>query len=216
MILLKHIVIIKPFFNIMEILVDSFKYGLAPAIIVLFYLIVTRILDHRREVKKIEAQAIEAKKTVKINSELINSFNELASYLKFVTKDVVELDANKADAAIRSSFRSMNFGLTRFATFTIINNNVQENKGAIVDNIKATVEAEYLNVYNELVLYKDDNVRISEYLDPLWKDEINKIMIDVIFNERLTKEQKIYNIHNRLGIDITNYSNVVHNKFIKN
>lgn len=200
----------------MEILVDSFKYGLAPAIIVLFYLVVTRILDHRREVKKIEAQAIEAKKTVKINSELINSFNEIASYLKFVTKDVVELDANKADAAIRSSFRSMNFGLTRFATFTIINNNIQENKGAIIDNIKATVEAEYLNVYNELVLYKDDNVRISEYLDPLWKDEINKIMIDVIFNERLTKEQKIYNIHNRLGIDITNYSNVVHNKFIKN
>ena len=200
----------------MEILVDSFKYGLAPAIIVLFYLVVTRILDHRREVKKIEAQAIEAKKTVKINSELINSFNEIASYLKFVTKDVVELDANKADAAIRSSFRSMNFGLTRFATFTIINNNIQENKGAIIDNIKATVEAEYLNVYNELVLYKDHNVRISEYLDPLWKDEINKIMIDVIFNERLTKEQKIYNIHNRLGIDITNYSNVVHNKFIKN
>lgn len=200
----------------MEILVDSFKYGLAPAIIVLFYLVVTRILDHRQEVKKIEAQAIEAKKTVKINSELINSFNEIASYLKFVTKDVVELDADKADAAIRSSFRSMDFGLTRFATFTIINNNIQENKAAIIDNIKATVEAEYLNVYNELVLYKDNNIRISEYLDPLWKDEINKIMIDVIFNERLTKEQKIYNINNRLGIDITNYSNSVHNKFIKN
>lgn len=200
----------------MEILVDSFKYGLAPAIIVLFYLVITRILDHRREVKKIEAQAVEAKKTVKINSELINSFNEIASYLKFVTKDVVELDANKADVAIRSSFRSMNFGLTRFATFTIINNNIQENKSAIIDNIKATVEAEYLNVYNELVLYKDNNIRISEYLDPLWKDEINKIMIDVIFNERLTKEQRIYNIHNRLGIDITNYSNSVHNKFVKN
>lgn len=200
----------------MEFLIDSFKYGLAPAIIVLFYLVITRIFDHKQELKKIEAQAAEAKKTVKINSELIDSFNKITSYLKFVTKDIVELDANKADAAIRSSFRSMNFGLTRFATFTIINNNVQENKAAIIDNIKATVEAEYLNVYNELVLYKDDNARISEYLNPLWKDEINKIMIDVIFNERLTKEQKVYNIHNRLGIDITNYSNTVHNKFIKN
>lgn len=200
----------------MEFLIDSFKYGLAPAIIVLFYLVVTRILDHRQEVKKIEAQAAEAKKTVKINTELINSFNEIASYLKFVTKDVVELDVDKADAAIRSSFRSMDFGLTRFATFTIINNNIQENKAAIVDNIKATVEAEYLNVYNELVLYKDDNVKLSEYLNPLWKDEISKIMVDVIFNERLTKEQRIYNIHNRLGIDITNYSNIVHNKFVKN
>lgn len=199
----------------MDILIDSFKYGLAPAIIVLFYLIVTRVLDHRQTVKRIEADKEENKKTVKINAELIDSFNEIASYLKFVTKDVVELDSDKAEAAIRSSFRSMNFGLTRFATFTIINNNIEENKAAIIDNIKATVEAEYLNVYNELVLYKDDNVRLSEYLNPVWKNELYDVMIDVIFNKSLSKEQRIYNIHNRLGIDITTYSNVVHNKFIK-
>lgn len=198
----------------MDILVDSFKYGLAPAIIVLFYLIVTRVLDHRQTVKRIEADKEENKKTVKINAELIDSFNEIASYLKFVTKDVVELDSDKAEAAIRSSFRSMNFGLTRFATFTIINNNIEENKAAIVDNIKATVEAEYLNVYNELVLYKDDNVRVSEYLNPNWKNELCDVMVDVIFNKSLSKEQRVYNIHNRLGIDITTYSNTIHNKFI--
>ena len=109
----------------------------------------------------------------------------------------------------------MNFGLTRFATFTIINNNIEENKAAIIDNIKATVEAEYLNVYNELVLYKDNNVRLSEYLNPVWKNELCDVMVDVIFNKGLSKEQRIYNIHNRLGIDIATYSNVVHNKFIK-
>lgn len=198
----------------MDVLLDSFKYGLAPAIIVLFYLVVTRLLDHRQHVKQIEAAKEESKKTVKINAELINSFNEIASYLKFVTKDVIELDGDKAEAAIRSSFRSMNFGLTRFSTFTIINNNIDKNKTAIIDNIKATVEAEYISVYNELVLYKDNDVRVSEYLNPAWKSELIDIICDVIFNKSFTKEQKIYNVTNRLGIDIANYSNIVHNKFI--
>lgn len=198
----------------MESLIDSFKYGLAPAIIVLLYLVITRILDHRQNVKKLENDKEQSKRSIKINAELITSFNEIANYLKFVTKDIVELDADKAVAAIRSSFRSMNFGLTRFVTFTIINNNVEENRIAIIDNIVATVEAEYLNVYNELVLYKDDNKRISEYLNPLWKDDMIKIIKDVVFNDKLSKEQKIYNVHNRLGIDITTYSNTVYNKFI--
>ena len=84
----------------MDILLDSFKYGLAPAIIVLFYLVITRFLDHRQSVKRIEAEKVENEKTIKINAELISSFNEIASYLKFVTKDVVELDGDKAEAAI--------------------------------------------------------------------------------------------------------------------
>lgn len=198
----------------MEILIDSFKYGLVPAILVLIYLIITRYLDHKKEINRLKIEEEERKKSIKVNAGLIDCFNELNRYLKYVTKDIIEVDKDKAIAAIRSSFRSMNFGLSRFATFTIINNNLEENRAGIIDNIKDTVEAEYLTVYNELVLYRDDNVRVSEYLDPLWKDDLIKIMIDCIFNNRLSKEQRIYNVHNRLGIDITNYSNMVHNKFI--
>lgn len=198
----------------MEILFDSFKYGLAPAILVLIYLIITRYLDHKKDVQQLKIDEEERKKTIKVNAELVDCFNVLNKYLKFVTKDVVDSDKDKAIAAIRSSFRSMNFGLSRFATFTIINNNIEENRAGIIDNIKDTVEAEYLSLYNELVLYRDDNARVSEYLNPLWKDELVKIMIDCIFNSRLTKEQRIYNVHNRIGIDIANYSNIVHNKFI--
>lgn len=207
-------ILLSSLFYIMEFLVDSFKYGLAPAIIVLIYLVVTRLLDHRRDIKRIEAEKEERVKTVKVNAELVRSFNEIATYLRSVTKNVVELDADKADAAIRSAFRSMNFGLTRFATFTIINNNVEDNRAAIIDNIKATVDSEYLGVYTELALYKDNNVKLCEYLNPLWKEDLSNIMIDVIFNHKLTKEQKIYNVHNRLGIDIANYSTIVHDKFI--
>lgn len=198
----------------MEFLLDSFKYGLAPAILVLIYLVITRYLDHKKDVQQLKIEEEERTKTIKVNAELVDCFNVLNKYLKFVTKDIVDADKDKAIAAIRSSFRSMNFGLSRFATFTIINNNIEENRAGIIDNIKDTVEAEYLSLYNELVLYRDEDARVSEYLNPLWKDELVKIMIDCIFNPRLTKEQKIYNAHNRIGIDIANYSNIVHNKFI--
>ena len=214
MVLLLIVLLSSLFFIIMEILLDSFKYGIVPAILILIYLVFTRILDHRQNLKKIEKEKEQEKKTIKVNAEVINSFNEIANYLKSVTKDIVELDSDKAVAAIRSSFRSMNFGLTRFATFTIINNNIKTNRASIIDNINATVEAEYLNVYNELVLYKDKINRVSEYLDPLWKDEMIKVIVDIIFNNKLTKEQKIYNVHNVLGIDIANYSNIVYNKFV--
>lgn len=198
----------------MEVIFESFKYGIAPAIIVLIYLIVTRYFDHKKEVEKLKVEQEEHKKSIKVNAELVDCFNELNDYLKHVTIDIVEVDKDKAVAAIRSSFRSMNFGLSRFATFTIINNNLEKNRPGIIDNIKDTVEAEYLSLYNELTLYRDENNRVSEYLDPLWKEDLINIMIDCIFNINLTKEQRIYNIHNRLGIDLANYSNIVHNKFI--
>lgn len=200
----------------MEVLLNSFKYGIAPAIIVLIYLIITRYFDNKKDVARLKVEEEEHKKSIKVNVELVNCFNELNAYLKYVTKDIVESDKDKTIAAIRSSFRSMNFGLTRFATFTIINNNIEKNRTTIIDNIKDTVEAEYISVYNELVLYRDEDIRVSEYLDPLWGEDLTKIIIDCIFNSRLTKEQRIYNVHNRLGIDISNYSNIVYNKFIKN
>lgn len=200
----------------MEILIDSFKYGIAPAFIVLIYLIITRYFDHKKDIEKLKVEQEEHKKSIKVNAELVDCFNQLNSYLKYVTIDIVEVDKDKAIAAIHSSFRSMNFGLSRFATFTIVNNNIEENRSGIIDNIKDTVKAEYLSLYNELTLYRDEDTRISEYLDPLWKDELVKIMIDCIFNIRLTKEQRIYNVHNRLGINIANYSNIVHNKFVNN
>ena len=40
----------------MEILLDSFKYGIAPAIIVLIYLIITRYFDHKKEVEKLKVE----------------------------------------------------------------------------------------------------------------------------------------------------------------
>lgn len=199
----------------MEYIFRSLEYGIVPTLIVLTYLLVTRYFDNKKELKKLEKEQEEAKRTVKINAEILDAFNELNTYLKHITKDIVKIESDKCVAAIKSSFRSMNFGLTRFATFTIINNNIDVNSDTIKDNILATIEAEYITVYNELLLYRDDDKFVADYMRIEWKEELAKDMIGIIFNRELTKEQRIYNITNKLGINIAKYSNYINNKYIE-
>ena len=199
----------------MEFIFRSLEYGIVPTLIVLAYLLVTRYFDSKKELKKLEEEEEEAKRTVKINAEILDAFNELNTYLKHITKDIVKIESDKCVAAIKSSFRSMNFGLTRFATFTIINNNIDVNSDTIKDNILATIEAEYITVYNELLLYRDDDKFVADYMKIEWKEQLAKDMINIIFNKELTKEQRIYNITNKLGINIAKYSNYINNKYIE-
>ena len=199
----------------MEYIFRSLEYGIVPTLIVLAYLLVTRYFDNKKELKKLEKEEEEAKRTVKINAEILDAFNELNTYLKHITKDIVKIENDKCVAAIKSSFRSMNFGLTRFATFTIINNNIDVNSETIKDNILSTIEAEYITVYNELLLYRDDDKFVADYMKGEWKEQLAKDMINIIFNKELTKEQRIYNITNKLGINIAKYSNYINNKYIE-
>ena len=199
----------------MEFIFRSLEYGIVPTLIVLTYLLVTRYFDSKKELKKLEKEEEEAKRTVKINAEILDAFNELNTYLKHITKDIIKIESDKCVAAIKSSFRSMNFGLTRFATFTIINNNIDVNSDTIKDNIIATIEAEYITVYNELLLYRDDDKFVADYMKIEWKEQLAKDMINIIFNKELTKEQRIYNITNKLGINIAKYSNYINNKYIE-
>ena len=199
----------------MEYIFRSLEYGIVPTLIVLAYLLVTRYFDNKKELKKLEKEEEEAKRTVKINAEILDAFNELNTYLKHITKDIVKIENDKCVAAIKSSFRSMNFGLTRFATFTIINNNIDVNSDTIKDNILSTIEAEYITVYNELLLYRDDDKFVADYMKGEWKEQLAKDMINIIFNRELTKEQRIYNITNKLGINIAKYSNYINNKYIE-
>lgn len=199
----------------MEYIFQSLQYGIVPTLIVLIYLLVTRYFDNKKELRRLEKDKEEAKRTVKINAEILDAFNELNTYLKHITKDIVKAESDKCVAAIKSSFKAMNFELTRFSTFTIINNNIDDNKETIEDNIKATVDAAYLTVYNELVLYKDDDKFVADYMKNEWKAELIKDMTSIIFNSKFTKEQKIYNVHNKLGISIANYTTYINNKYLE-
>lgn len=74
----------------MDALFESFKYGLTPAIVIAVYLICVKLFDTKKELKSIEHQKEESKKTIQINAEIADCFAELNAYLKHVTKDILD------------------------------------------------------------------------------------------------------------------------------
>lgn len=192
----------------MEELFQSFQYGIVPTFVVLIYLIVVRVLDSRKERE-------EAKKTIKVNSEILDAFNNLNLYLKRITSDIIDKENDKCNAAIRSSFKAMGQSLSKFAVFTIISNNVKNNRENIIDNIDNTVYSEFATVYNELSLYKNTETNVITNIKDEWKDELINDLKNIIFDTNLDKESRIYTIHNKLNLRINNYISFVQNKLLE-
>ena len=195
----------------MNILLDALKEGIAPAFIVLLYLIIVRYFDHRKEIHKQQAEIEEKKKSVTINAEVLDCIKNLNTFLQKITVDILKKDDDKCDAAIRSSFKAMGQSLTKFAVFTIISNNIKRNKENIIDNIDTTVYAEFATVYNEIALYSYNNNKLIDAIKESWKQELITDLKNIIFDENLDKENKIYTIHNKINLRINNYISFVKN-----
>lgn len=193
----------------MEILLDSFQYGIVPTLIILVAFLVTKYLDNKKE-REI------SKKSIKVNAEILDCFNNLNEYLKKITKDIIEKEDDKCAAAIRSSFKAMAHSISKFAIFTIISNNVKSNRENIIDNIHNTVYSEFAIVYNELLLYNFDNHNIADYISEEWKEQIVSDLKNIIFDEDNTKESRIYNVHNKINLRVSNYISCVSKKFLEN
>lgn len=192
----------------MEELFRSFQYGIVPTFVVLIYLIVVRILDTKKARE-------ESKRTIKVNAEILDAFNNLNLYLKRITSDIIDKENDKCNAAIRSSFKAMGQSLSKFAVFTIISNNVKNNRDNIIDNINNTVFSEFATIYNELSLYKGTETDIITSIKNEWKDELINDLKNIIFDTNLDKESKIYTIHNKLNLRINNYISFVQNKLLE-
>lgn len=192
----------------MEELFRSFQYGIVPTFVVLIYLIVVRILDTKKARE-------ESKRTIKVNAEILDAFNNLNLYLKRITSDIIDKENDKCNAAIRSSFKAMGQALSKFAVFTIISNNVKNNRDNIIDNINNTVFSEFATIYNELSLYKGTETDIITSIKDEWKDELINDLKNIIFDTNLDKESKIYTIHNKLNLRINNYISFVQNKLLE-
>ena len=190
-------------------LVSSLQFGIPSAIIVLIFFKKKKIIDSVNERHK-------DKTKVEVNKEMIDCFNNLNSFLQHITKDIVEKDNDKCSATIRTAFKSMSYALIRFATFTIINNNVKANQENIEENISNIVDKEYSALYNTLVLYYSDKNQIVDCLKEEWKDDLKKDLRNIIFNTSLDKDARLYNIHNKIDIKIDRYYTYINNKFLEN
>ena len=181
----------------MELLLESLKLGVAPSLVVAIYLVINKIIDNKKE-----------SQSAKINQNIVENFNKLNNFLKYVTDDIIAKESDRRDLAIKNSFDRLENELVKFGTYTIINNNIDLNKDNILDNTRHTVMSEIYALHSALSLYSPEKVNLSIYIDRNWEEEIYNDIINIIFRDKFTKEQKIYTLHNKISIRINEYKSI--------
>lgn len=185
----------------MDVLTNAINQGLAPAIVVTIYLIITKIIDSRKESIQI-----------KINSELTKSINNISNFIVELTKNIVDKDKDKCKIAIEDSMCSSGMRLCNFVATTVINNHIDINRENVLANIHNIINAEFYNVYSTLSMYVIDGKKISDYLNKEWVEDVEKDMVDIIYNDKLTKEDKILSFSNKINIKFQSYiTNIINN-----
>ena len=190
--------IIVAFILFMDLLTESLKLGIIPSLVVAIYLLLNKIIENKKESKQL-----------KLSQDIINGFSKLNNFLTYMTEDLIAKEADRRDLAIKNSFDRFENEIIKFGIYTIINNNIDINKENILDNAKHMVLSEYYALQSALTLYSPDKVNLSECINKSWQDELYGDIIAIIFKEGFTKEQKIYNLYNKINLRINEYKSVI-------
>jgi len=188
----------------MEILNDALKQGIAPAIVVAIYLIITKALDNKRE----NAQ-------IRLSTELTKSINVISEFLTDITKNIIDREKDKCKSAIEDAMFSTGMRLVSFVSSTIINNHIDANKTTILSNINNIVNSEFYTIYSTLSMYKINGIVVSDYLDKEWMATIEQDMVDIIYNNLLDKDDKILSFSNKITLKFQTYVTYITNNIIK-
>lgn len=191
-------------FLFMDILNNAIQQGIAPAIVVAIYLIITKFIDSRKE----NAQ-------IKINSELTKSINTISNFIITITKNIIEKDKEKCKNAINDSMCAFGMRLMNFVSATIVNNHIDTNRANIIANIHNIVNGEYYTMYSALSVYVINDIRVSDVLEKEWMASIEQDMIDIIYGVNLNKEDRILSFNNKINLKLQSYITYVINNTIK-
>lgn len=191
-------------FLFMDILNSAIQQGIAPAIVVAIYLIITKFIDSRKE----NAQ-------IKINSELTKSIDTISNFIITITKNIIEKDKEKCKNAINDSMCAFGMRLINFVSTTIVNNHIDTNRANIIANIHNIVNGEYYIMYSALSVYVINDVRVSDILEKEWMASIEQDMIDIIYGVNLSKEDRILSFNNKINLKLQSYITYVINNTIK-
>ena len=178
----------------MDLLSDALAQGITPAIVVVIYLIAVKVIDNKRENNQ-----------AKLNTELINSISNISNFITDITKNTIQRDKEKCKTAINLSINCSAYSLIKFVVDTLINNHIDINKDTVIGNIKNIVNAEYYNIFTILNVYEINGVKVSKFLKKYWIEDVEKSIIDSIYNETLSKEEKIISFSNKINIKFQSY-----------
>ncbi len=185
----------------MELINEAFKVGVIPGLVLAIYLIIIKLLDTKKENKE-----------TKVNNELINTLSNINTFIVSITSNILSNDKDKCKSAIRNSLNGYSFNIIKFVIRTVIDNNIEVNKENIIFNFRDIIKTEYYNTYHTLMMYTIDNQNVSNWLKEVWMDEIEKIVLGIIYNNNFDAKQKIIYCTNRLTSLYQSYITYLTNK----
>ena len=51
--------------------------------------------------------------------------------------------------------------------------------------------------------------KLCGYIKSEWKTEVNEDIVEIIYNNKFSKEEKLYNINNKINIKVDGYISIV-------
>lgn len=188
----------------MDVLLEALKDGVAPAIVVAIYLVITKIIDSRRESNQAE-----------LSNKLVESINNISAFINNLTENIVTSDKDKCKSAIEDSMCASGMRLINFVSSTIVNNHIDENKDNILANVQSIVNAEFYNVYSTLSMYVINGYKVSDYLNKQWMKDVEEDIIHIIYDNKMNKEDKILAFSNKINLKFQSYITYIINQSVK-
>jgi hypothetical protein len=188
----------------MEVLLSALEQGVTPALIVAFYLVISDVIKSRRE-----------KNQTKISIETVEAISDIKTIVEDIYNRRESENREKAKIAIDNAFDSAAFNLINFVQRTLISNHIDTNKQSVLANIHNAANAEYYSVFQTLSLYNINGKRVCDYIDSNWLKEIESDLIDTIYNQSLTREDKFMGYINKVTLRFQTYVSYVQNKVLK-
>lgn len=194
-----------------EIIESALNQGLSSLITISIFLLLYKWLDNK---KKTESEKFVSSISDTLD-EVSKSLLQVSTFITDITKNIIDKDKDKCKTAIDDAMLASAMRLTIFVTNTVINNHVQTNKDNILANIHSIVNAEFYTVFSSLSLYKINGVKVSDNMKKDWMPSVEKSIIEIIFNDNLSKEDKISSFNNKINLKFQSYITYITNNTLK-
>lgn len=194
-----------------EIIESALNQGLSSLITISIFLLLYKWLDNK---KKTESEKFVSSISDTLD-EVSKSLLQVSTFITDITKNIIDKDKDKCKMAIDDAMLASAMRLTIFVTNTIINNHVQTNKDNILANIHNIVNAEYYTVFSSLSLYKINGIKVSDNMKKDWMPSVEKSIIEIVFNDNLSKEDKISSFNNKINLKFQSYITYITNNTLK-
>lgn len=194
-----------------EIIESALNQGLSSLITISIFLLLYKWLDNK---KKTESEKFVSSISDTLD-EVSKSLLQVSTFITDITKNIIDKDKDKCKTAIDDAMLASAMRLTIFVTNTVINNHVQTNKDNILANIHNIVNAEFYTVFSSLSLYKINGVKVSDNMKKDWMPSVEKSIIEIVFNNDLSKEDKISSFNNKINLKFQSYITYITNNTLK-